>query len=405
MDHLQDPTSPDTEAIAQDEASVLRVLIIEDDAFTLTILKKRLLQGGYEVRTATNGVEGWEVYEAFKPHLVLSDWMMPEMDGRELCRKIKQNPNGHPVYFILLTARDKHDDIVTALDTGADEYLVKPCEGTELMARMRAAERILRLQRELTHSNRHLQRAMKRINQELQASSEIQRSLLPQGLPQREGYAFAAHYQPSYECSGDFYDLLPLEDGRLCLTIGDVSGHGTPAMVAMAVTHTLLHQEIRRFSDPAGLLARINTLMFQRLPTGQYATMFVGVLEPETGRLIYSSAGHNPPLQVDHADRRATFLPNCEGFPIKLVDPEADYQNYECRIEPGQSLVMYTDGILDGVNPESDRFGAERLKQLLEEIPCQDPRQIIELMMTRLKLFMKGGDLADDLSILAVCRE
>jgi sigma-B regulation protein RsbU (phosphoserine phosphatase) len=239
------------------EQRPVRVLIVEDDPFTLTILKKRLAKAKYIVETATNGREGLEKADIFHPELILSDWMMPEMDGCEFCARIKrreQNGVNATIYFILLTAKGEDGDKVKALDTGVDEYLVKPCDGEELMARLRAAERIIRLRQTLSQRNHELQQAIGRINKELQATSEIQRNMLPQQLPEIPEYQFGAYYQPSTECSGDFYDVLELGDGRLGITIGDVSGHGAPAMVAMSMSRMLLRMESSQTDDPATLL-------------------------------------------------------------------------------------------------------------------------------------------------------
>jgi len=330
-----------------EDPPALRVLIVEDDPFTLTILHKRLSMGGYTVATATNGREGLAQVEEFKPDLIISDWMMPELDGREFCARVKKDDNGRSIYFILLTAKDKHEDKVLALDTGADEYLVKPCDGQELMARLRAAERILRLQQNFSLSNERLQAALERINAELEASSKIQRCLLPKDLPKIDGYGFAAHYQPSTECSGDFYEVFPLQGGLLGIAIGDVSGHGAPSMVMMALTHTLLHQEALHSLDPARVLFNLNNQMCTYLPTDQYVTVFYGILDPASGLLTYSSAGHNPPLKIDYGRQQFEFLSGCEGFPIKLIGPNMEYESSMIQIEPGQQLILYTDGLLE----------------------------------------------------------
>ena len=384
------------------ELPPLRILIVEDDPFTLTIMQKRVTLGGYDVVTAVNGLLGLEQVEAFHPDLIISDWMMPEMDGQEFCERVKANTRGQSIYFILLTAKDKYEDKVSALDTGADEYLVKPCDGRELMARIRAAERILRLQKQLSRSNQDLQQALKRINAELEATSMIQRRLLPQSLPKVPGLDFAAHYQPSTECSGDFYDALALPDGRLALVIGDVSGHGTPAMVAMALIHMLVHQEAMISPDPATLLFNLNNKMCAFLPTDQYVTVFYGILDPTTGQLIYSSAGHNPPLKVDDETHQCEFLSGCEGFPIKLIGPGMTYENREIHLTSSQHLILYTDGLIEGFNPEGDEFGSAGVTQCLQKNWNHNPHKIIEMLLEDLHQFINGHPLEDDLSLFIV---
>lgn len=394
-----DPTQSSSEAKPS-----LRILVVEDDPFTLTILQKRLALGGYAVATATNGRQGLEKLEEFQPDLIISDWMMPEMDGCEFCSRVKNHPLGQTIYFILLTAKDKYEDKVSALDLGADEYLVKPCDSGELLARLRAAERILRLQRELSQSNNQLHLALKRINAELEAASRIQRRLLPQSLPEVPGYGFAAHYQPSTECGGDFYEVLALADGRLGIVIGDVSGHGTPAMVAMSVIHLLLHQEAALSTDPAGMLHQLNDKVYEFLPTDQYATMFYGILDPASGQLIYSSAGHNPPLKADPPKRQFDFLEGCEGFPIKLIGPNMEYKNQRTVLTPGQHLILYTDGLLEADNDQHQMFGSQRLIESISTVEGLAPQKILEKLLSDLNQYVKGQPLEDDLSLLILSR-
>lgn len=392
------------ELLANGDHPPMRVLVVDDDPFTLTIMKKRLMMGGYEIATATNGREALERVATFQPNLIISDWMMPEMDGREFCARVKEDIKGRPIYFILLTAKDKYEDKVTALDTGADEYLVKPCDGRELMARLRAAERILRLQDELSQSNSKLQHAIKRINAELEATSEIQKRLLPLAIPRIDGYSFAAHYQPSTECSGDFYDVLPLPDGRVGIAIGDVSGHGTPSMVAMAVTHMLIHVEDQAMGDPAKMLFNLNNKMSYHLPTDQYLTIFYAVLEPATGRLVYSSAGHNPPLLADFKQNKFEFLPDCEGFPVKLIGPDMEYANAEIQLQPGQHLITYTDGLIEARNGDGLLFGSEGLVDAVSRREPQSSQMLLDWILSDLACHQKGRQLDDDLSLLVVSR-
>lgn len=382
----------------------LRILVVDDDPFTLQIIQKRLARENYPVAIATNGVEAIAQVEKCFPDLVLSDWMMPEMDGAELCSLLKQK-YGSRIYFIMLTARDKNEDKVGVLDLGADEYLVKPIDGQELMARLRAVERVMRLQSQLRTSNEELTAANGRINKELQAISHIQRSLLPQSLPDVPGYKFAAHYQPSTECSGDFYDVVQLPDGRLGITIGDVSGHGAPAMVAMALVRMLFHLEAPYTSDPATLLSTINNLMCEHLPTGQFVTMFYGLLEPETGVLHYSSAGHNRPLCVGARDSSDFFLEGCEGFPIKLIGPDLAYHSHRITLAPGQSLLLYTDGLTEAFNPDGEQFEEIGLRAAAVESINLPPDRKIHHIMGKLNEFRRERECDDDLSVLVVSRD
>jgi sigma-B regulation protein RsbU (phosphoserine phosphatase) len=393
------------EEVGKPDSEPTRVLLVEDDPVSLKIFKKRISGGGFMVETASDGIEGMRLFERFQPHMVISDWMMPNMNGDELCKAVKAHPAGGSVYFILLTARDKHEDIVQALDFGADEYIVKPCDGMELMARLRAAARLLQLQNALSDSNKQLTEANERINKELRDISDIQRCLLPQQLPSADGFQFAAHYQPSCECSGDFYDLLRLDDGRLGIVIGDVSGHGAAAMVAMALLRMLYRMESRSTYDPATFISNINLQMYNHLPTAQYATMFYGILDPANGRLQYCSAGHPPPAVFHRATGQARFLEGCEGFPVKLIGPQAFYENHETALPAGYSMLFYTDGLTETFNEENQLYGDERLIELVGRLSESPVADLTTGLLADLDAFRRGRAFGDDLSLLLVHRD
>lgn len=386
-----------------EESRRARLLVVEDDEFTRMILEKRLTKNGYEVITASDGQQGWEMAQEIRPDVIISDWMMPRMDGHELCSKIKSDEDLRSIYFILLTAKDCKDDMVEGLDAGADEYLVKPCDSKELLARVRAGERVVNLQRSLEEKNAALEKAMERINRELKVTSEIQRALLPQKLPEIPGYEFGAYYRPSTECSGDYYDLIELGDQKFGMVMADVSGHGTPAMVAMALGRSLVHQLTLQARSPAELLGLTNKLMFHHLPTSQYMTMFYGICDPKTGVIQYSSAGHNPPLLI-RADGRAEFLTGCEGFPIKLISPDADYDDHEIQLQPGDKLLLYTDGIPEARNAAGELFESDRFTRAAEKAGAFGAEEALESIIDTLAEYTDGTPLEDDVTMLLIHR-
>lgn len=404
-DALGDAPGDDNPAVPPEAAEpITRILIVEDDPATRKILQKQLGMNGYAVEVAENGARGWEAAGAIMPDIIISDWMMPEMDGRALCSKIKADPDLASIYFIMLTAKDLSEDRITGLDSGADEYLVKPCELTELLARVRAAQRIITLRQALSRKNEELERALQRINHELEITSAIQRSLLPQKLPEFPDYDFAAWYHPSTECSGDYYDIFDLGEGRFSVIMADVSGHGTPAMVAMALVRSLMHHLAPTGVSPAELLMQANRLLYDHLPTSQYLTAFYGICERATGRMTYSSAGQNPPFLLRGEGPAGGYLPNCEGFPLKLVTPDAEYENHEMELKAGDTLLLYTDGIPEACDADGEMFGSERLSETVLASGASSPRALVDSVQLRLNRFTRNLPFEDDVTVLAVRR-
>jgi sigma-B regulation protein RsbU (phosphoserine phosphatase) len=148
----------------------------------------------------------------------------------------------------------------------------------------------------------------------------------------------------------------------------------------------------------------INNKMWGHLPGNQYLTMFYGVLDPASGQLIYSSAGHNPPVWVDRGCGRCEYLEGCEGYPIKLVAPNLNYSNQRINLGPGQNLVLYTDGLIDAYNEHDNLFGPKRLLHLALTLKDLDPDQMIQVMVDDLWSYRTSDDLDDDLSILIIKR-
>jgi sigma-B regulation protein RsbU (phosphoserine phosphatase) len=214
-----------------------------------------------------------------------------------------------------------------------------------------------------------LHKALKRLDRELKTVGEMQRSLLPESLPVIPGFEMAAWYQTSARAGGDYYDFFPLPNGSLGLFIADVSGHGTPAAVLMAITHAIAHAQPRSHTPPAAMLAYLNDRLFHAYTRGgTFITAFYAVLNPELGTLDYSTAGHNPPRLV--RDGKVRSVEASGGLPLGIIDGQV-YGQSSLQLSPGDLLVLYTDGITEAMAPvlsgEAHRelFGVERLDSLL----------------------------------------
>jgi phosphoserine phosphatase RsbU/P len=156
--------------------------------------------------------------------------------------------------------------------------------------------------------------------------------------------------------------------------------------------------------DPASLLFQMNNKMCAFLPTEQFVTVFYAILDPPTGRLIYSSAGHNPPLKADLDTHRCVFLTNCEGFPVKLLGPGMVYENHEIQLAPSQHLILYTDGLTEAFNENGDPFNSERMTQSIRHAATSTPQGLIDTLLHDLQLFVQDHPLDDDLSLFVISR-
>jgi serine phosphatase RsbU (regulator of sigma subunit) len=245
-------------------------------------------------------------------------------------------------------------------------------------------------------------REHERIEQELRTAQEIQRTFLPKEVPALPGWQLAPYYQPAHEVGGDFYDFLPFEDGRLGLVIGDVTGKGIPAALVMTATRTMIRTAVQESAAPAEVFARVNDLLCADIPSGMFVTCFYALLDPATGRLQFANAGHEPPYRRDTgcvAELRAT------GMPLGLM-PGMRYDEDEAGLAPGESLLFYSDGLVEAHSPERQMFGFPRLKALLEaQDGDADGAALIGSLLGALARFTgEGWEQEDDVTLVTLQR-
>ncbi len=255
-----------------------------------------------------------------------------------------------------------------------------------------------------------LEAAYSAIDRELDVVAEIQRSLLPRVLPRIPGVTLAAAYQTSKHAGGDYYDLFALPNGQWGILIADVSGHGTPAAVVMAITHAISHSFPGPPMPPGALLTYVNQALATRYTadSGNFVTAFYGIFDPATRELVYSSAGHNPP-RVRRTDGKVVALDGARSIPLGILSGE-QYSQHSIRLSSGESILFYTDGISEAWSAAGEMFGTERLDELLAGIALNDGKAIpadllVAGVLDRLGDFTKGRSADDDRTLLALCIE
>jgi serine phosphatase RsbU (regulator of sigma subunit)/predicted ester cyclase len=243
-------------------------------------------------------------------------------------------------------------------------------------------------------------RERERLEQELRVARRIQHALLPEATPQLDGWKITQYYQPAREVGGDFYDFLRLQDSRVGLVIGDVSGKGIPAAVLMANTQSVLRTVAQRGSAPGQALMEANEVLCAYVPPNMFITCLYSILEPESGRLVYANAGHNLPCCQRHNGRvdelRAT------GMPLGLM-PGMGYEEKETILAPGDSTLFYSDGLVEAHDPKGQMFGFPRLRELVAE--HGEKRSLGNLLLEELYSFVgEGWEQEDDITLLTLRR-
>ena len=239
------------------------------------------------------------------------------------------------------------------------------------------------------------------VDRELKVVADIQQSLLPKEMPKIDTLDLAAAYQTSHRAGGDYYDFFPLWNGSWGILIADVSGHGTPAAVVMAITHSIAHLYPDKSVDPGRMLAFVNRHLAERYTSefGAFVTAFYGVYDPKARTLNYSSAGHNPPRLRRCGQQEVLQLDGARNIPLGLL-PEVDYPNVTEQLHAGDRIIFYTDGITEAQNRAGELFGSQRLDHLLEYGCGEDPPTIVSNIMASVEAFSEGAAATDDRTVI-----
>jgi serine phosphatase RsbU (regulator of sigma subunit) len=239
-----------------------------------------------------------------------------------------------------------------------------------------------------------------RLNQELLVASRIQTGLLPKQLPKFDGWQVSAFYKPAREVGGDFYEFEYFEDGRLGIFVGDVTDKGIPAALVMATTRTLLKAAAGEVDSPGKVLARVNDLLVADIPDSMFVTCFYAILDPSSGRLVFSNAGHNLPFRLTNQE---VMEIKAAGMPLGLM-ADMEYDVHEMVIEPGDDMIFYSDGLVEAHNSAREMFGTQRLKNLFVEFSGKDGNLIDHLMQELQDFTGEDLDQEDDITIVGVKR-
>src|SRR5215211_1189376 len=262
---------------------------------------------------------------------------------------------------------------------------------------IRVAERTEQLKSAMAKQQQEAQERQ-RLEQELHITRLIQQTLLPKSLPKLPSYEVAAYYQPAREVGGDFYDFLPLPDGQLGLIVGDVSGKGVPAALVMAITRTML-QAAYRLGSPGEILQQVNNTLYQDIPPNMYVTCLAALLDSRTGRLQYANAGHDLPY-LRHADGVSKL--RATGMPLGLM-PDMNYEQKEITLRPGDSVLLYSDGLVEAHDPQREMFGFPRMQGFVGAHP--GGATLIDTLLAELERFTgEEWEQEDDITLVTLQR-
>ncbi len=265
--------------------------------------------------------------------------------------------------------------------------------------RLRASRDAIELKNtQLAQRERDLQYAYDALDTELKSVGDVQVSLLPRSAPDIPGFEGVTHYRPAKRAGGDYFDFFPLPDGQWGVLVADVCGHGAPAAVMMAMTHVILHLADRKY-PPEHVLARVNHILTTNIRSDQFVTACYGILNPRTRTFSIASAGHPYPLLFERSSGSARVCMIKSSLPLG-VDENAEYSTSSIVLDGGDVLLLYTDGITDAFNSESEPFGRDRLLRVLGDHAKASGQVLREAVLSALDEHRGSVELADDIALV-----
>ena len=374
------------------------ILIVDDTPDNLRLLSQMLSEQGYRVRAVTSGTRALASVRADPPDLILLDIKMPEMNGYQVCEHLKADAETRDVPIIFISALDATQDKVEAFTVGGVDYVTKPFQLEEVLARVETHLTLRRLQKRLQDANRKME-------QELALAGEVQASFLPGELPDIPGWQLSVTLKPARETSGDFYDIIPLSNGRLGILVADVVDKGVGAALYMALSWTLIRTYALEYpTQPELVLSAANRRILMDTRADQFVTAFYGILDPATGALVYGNAGHCPPYLISARGNGAVQNLARTGVPLGIFEDET-WEQREVRIGPGDALILYTDGVTDAQDAQEAFFGGDRLLESAQANPGRSAHDIQEAVIAAVCEFVGDAPRVDDIALMVVVRD
>lgn len=375
-----------------------RIVVVDDSRLYRGVLKKTLSSAGYEVETAVDGDAGIELVTRLLPDLVVTDMDMPNVCGEEVCRRLKAQAATKMIPIIMLTA-SRTTDKITQLDAGADDYIPKSEDLSELLAKVRVFLRIKHLQDQLRVQNEQLRYENELNEQELAMAREVQRGLIPSEGGRRGRMHVAFRYLPMQWVGGDLFDVLTDPAGDTVFYISDVSGHGVSAAFVTAMIKTSVLGVTSQVTSVSELANRINAAISHLTNGARFVTAFFGQLGAHADKIQYVNAGHPPALLLRRGAAAFQML-DATGLPLGIV-PDATPDVAEVPVQVGDRLFLYTDGITEAPNAEGVLFGGARFEASVLAHRHLDLETLVGNVIADLVSFCGRDTFDDDVNLVA----
>ena len=379
-----------------------QLLVVDDDPLSRRLLLRMLANAGFKCRESADGTQALEMLHTEIPALVLLDFDMPGLNGAEVLKRLRSDPNPAIAQLpaIMLTGHGGEESEVRCLEAGADDFVTKPINQAVLRARIDTQLRLRSMRNQLQRQNDELEAWRTNLERDLEAARLTQQSLIPQKLPALEGWDVAAVYRPVIQVGGDIYGWLRMADGRTLFWIADATGHGASAALLTTLAKLLFQHGTGEHTKPAEIMRAVNNDFRSIFGARSFMTAMCVALDPKTGCATIVGAGH-PPLLVARQNGETEALPS-SAPPLGLVE-RSEFTASEVRLEKGDAFLLYTDGLFGAERANAPRLTPAKLAAILQPAG-RTAQALLATVIEQAESLTGTKSLPDDVAAIAVKR-
>lgn len=382
-----------------------KILVVDDEPDLQMLVMQRfrhqIREGRYQFEFAENGLVALNRIEATPDFsLVLTDINMPEMDGLTLLENLKEK-NRDDMKTVVVSAYGDMDNIRVAMNRGAYDFITKPIDFVDLETTIvKTMSEVGRIRQALDAQSR-----LSNLQFELDTASRIQQRILKRtfpAFPDRNEFDLYASMTAARDVGGDLYDFFFIDPDRLVFLVGDVSGKGVPASIYMAVCRTMIRAVASQVVDPGECLRKVNEMLIPESDLTTFVTVFYGVYNTRTGEVRYCNGGHNLPY-IRRKDGSIEMLEDTDGLLLGKI-PRIEYDVKKIKLEPGDHLLVYTDGVTEAMNLEGEFYEEPRLESTMATANASTAENLVKTVLRDVLQFANGADPSDDITVLDLMR-
>ncbi len=379
-----------------------KIMVVDDEPdlqmLILQKFRKQIQNSVYEFVFAEDGEEALnQLNGSHDITLILSDINMPKMDGLTLLQKLQEKDNP-ALKTVIVSAYGDMENIRTAMNRGAFDFVTKPIDFNDLQLTIeKGMKEIATIKAALDD-----RKSLLAVQRDLNTAARIQQSILPRefSYPHRKEFLIYAEMHPAKDIGGDFYDFFFIDETHLGFVIGDVSGKGIPAAIYMAVARTMIKGIASQVLDPAGCLTKVNSMLIPESDASMFVTVFYGVLDTKSGVISYCNGGHNLPFMIRLASG-ITQVEDTSGIMLGKFDPFT-FETKTVQCNPGDRLILYTDGVTEGMNEAQELYTEGRLVQYMEKHKSTGLENLVRGVVADVLKYMGKAMQSDDITLLSL---